>query len=73
MDIGDGKHRSISFIGKKVKKKKANVDIIAMNQSGRKTLKQEDGIIFNVSEKGEEASEYEWFRFQKKRCFCFRE
>lgn len=48
-------------------------EIFAVNQSGRKTLKEEDEVIFNVSEKGEETGDYEWFWRQKERCFCFRE
>lgn len=46
-------------------------EIFALNRSGRKTLRQEDGIVFNVREKGEEAGECEWFGLQKKKCFCF--
>lgn len=44
-------------------------EIFAMNRSGRKTLRQEDGIIFNVREKGEEAGEYEWA--SKEKVFLF--
>lgn len=43
-------------------------EIFAVNQTGRKTLKQEDEIIFNVSEKGEEAGEYS-LGFKRKSVF----